>query len=366
MLALGAALVRAGTAAKRIVERCVHPAVFSGLVLVLAGALAGWPAGGWRLAGWGVLTGVVAGFTASREAGRFLRVLIALLFSGLAAALIGQQRLSPLQTGLPVVTAAAGVLYFARPRRPKRAFGILPALRRYELHVLRYHFPAETIRANLRGGETARVLDVGCGRGQLKAFLPDHVEMHGLDISEDRVRRSRAAGYLTLQHDLETGVLPYPDNTFDAVVFCHCLEHVRRFDDVLSEAERVVKPGGLVIVGIPNKIPGMDRLQRISAAFRRRRAGETCNVFTTAQLLERIRGACPGMELEDLRGFRLFSARKVLPLEDYHWFYRVSAWFGRRFPAFCPEVNVTMRKPCAVSVPVPAGSHGEDHGGAGE
>ncbi len=60
--------------------------------------------------------------------------------------------------------------------------------------------------------------------------------------------------------------------------------------------------------------------------------------------LERMLDAYP---VRSIRGFRAFSARKQLPLEDYRWFFEASMAFGRRWPSLTQEVNVEIEKPAA-------------------
>ena len=96
-----------------------------------------------------------------------------------------------------------------------------------------------------------RALDVGCGRGDLGAEL--HARgwsVDGVDPSADACAVARRRGI-----DARQGVLgaldPLPGN-YDAVIFQHCLEHVvdPRADLVL--AYRLLRPGGRVIVTLPN------------------------------------------------------------------------------------------------------------------
>ncbi|MND06470.1 hypothetical protein D3C83_278630 [compost metagenome] len=46
----------------------------------------------------------------------------------------------------------------------------------------------------------------------------------------------------------------------------------------------------------------------------------------------------------DQRGLRLISARKRADWEEREWFWRFNRWWGRRFPALTPEVNLFLRK----------------------
>ncbi|PIV55572.1 hypothetical protein COS16_06460, partial [Candidatus Desantisbacteria bacterium CG02_land_8_20_14_3_00_49_13] len=45
--------------------------------------------------------------------------------------------------------------------------------------------------------------------------------------------------------------VPYPDNTFQTAICSHILEHVLKPEDVLTEARRILKPGGRIIVVVP-------------------------------------------------------------------------------------------------------------------
>jgi SAM-dependent methyltransferase len=97
----------------------------------------------------------------------------------------------------------------------------------------------------------ARILDVGCGRGVLLSSLADRGhEVHGMDVSEtalagaDPRAQFKVAGCLT--------ECDYPDRHFDQVILWHVLEHLTNPREVLAEIHRILKPGGQVIVAVPN------------------------------------------------------------------------------------------------------------------
>jgi ubiquinone/menaquinone biosynthesis C-methylase UbiE len=101
--------------------------------------------------------------------------------------------------------------------------------------------------------EGSRILDNGCGRGDFQqAFKRNkHVmESWGVDISD--VACKQDADYCISGIDLERDRLPFEDNYFDAVFTKSVLEHIHKPDHYLSECRRVLKPGGRIIVMVPD------------------------------------------------------------------------------------------------------------------
>ena len=97
----------------------------------------------------------------------------------------------------------------------------------------------------------ARVLDVGCGRGvALRALAGAGLEAHGFERSDNAVRGIDPRVQVRIADDLAAA--NYPAEYFDTVIIWHVLEHVGNPREVLCEVGRILKPGGQVIVAVPN------------------------------------------------------------------------------------------------------------------
>ena len=99
--------------------------------------------------------------------------------------------------------------------------------------------------------EGARVLDLGCGEGELLAHLQanKHVYGYGLDVDAGNITTCITKGVNVIEYDLDDGLDAFADDAFDMVVMTETLQSVRYPDELLSEMLRI---GGECIVTFPN------------------------------------------------------------------------------------------------------------------
>jgi len=243
------------------------------------------------------------------------------------------------------------------PQRPDNvlAFGAELSSCRYRLTLARYASIAEFLQRELAAaGRDLRLLDVACGQGRLILYGPfPGMKLYGTDVSRSSLATARERGY---EEVVETNVahpLPFPNQSFDVVVCSHILEHLLEPQRLVSEAHRVLRPGGLLVVGVPiclwwTRLLRIHLLPLVAPSKRREvlaaRFGHV--QFFTLPSLKQLLGQ---FLFEDIRGFRFFSAGRRLPLEDWWWYYRLNAAWGKLCPRFTSEVNVIARKPAADS-----------------
>ncbi|MDB5932442.1 MAG: Methionine biosynthesis MetW [Polaromonas sp.] len=97
----------------------------------------------------------------------------------------------------------------------------------------------------------SRVLDLGCGTGEMLAHLIAErgCSGYGVEISDANIQSCVARGVNVLQLNLEEGLAMFGDNSFDAVLQIDTLQHLRNAEVMLRETARV---GRIGIVAFPN------------------------------------------------------------------------------------------------------------------
>lgn len=236
------------------------------------------------------------------------------------------------------------------------AFGVEPSDRRFRLRLARYPALAEAVAAFVRErGEDAppaRLLDVGCGRGRSLRYaeplgIAERVRWFGVDLDPRLPERlHHAEAWRAVLADVSRG-LPFSDTAFDIVLCEQVLEHLDDPGAALREIARVLRPGGLLVAGVPTFPPGVAALRDAAAAVVSRddatHGHGHVRTFSSVSF-RRLVASTGAFDVRSVRGFRSASGGVLSPLEDSRAWWRLNASLFGALPWFAAEVQVVARR----------------------
>lgn len=239
-------------------------------------------------------------------------------------------------------------------RKRAVAFGVELDKARYRLRLARYHGLAEQIADYLKtksSDESVVLVDVGVGNGRTLRYLEptgvsERIRFIGLDNSSKRLREMyKPDRWELIQSDVRLPI-PLADGLADIAVCEQVIEHLNHPDSLLAEIQRILKPGGILIAGVPTFIPGMAWIRESVVPLVDRWRGKNrghVQVFTCKSFIKLI-DASPNLNVVNIRGYRIISDIPLLGLEDQRWWWRFNRWLGQRLPMLCIETQVRARK----------------------
>lgn len=113
------------------------------------------------------------------------------------------------------------------------------------------------------------VLDLGCGNGQsainaariARKVVAIDIDDRLLDIAKRSARELKIRNIKFLKKNLENG-LQFQNNLFDRILFLDVFEHLNNRKQILKEIYRILKPSGLLFIGVPNSQTSWKKMQR--------------------------------------------------------------------------------------------------------
>jgi SAM-dependent methyltransferase len=192
---------------------------------------------------------------------------------------------------------------------------------------------ARQVLSPLAGRGALDVLDLGCGRGDdlvnIRAALGEApVRLHGIESWAPNQEAARALGIAIEDVDLERATYPYPDGSMDLIVANQIVEHTKEIFWIFSECSRILRPDGVLIVGVPNLASLHNRILLL--------AGEQPS--TIEPLSAHIRGfTVPGFR-------RLIEADAIFRVEAVSGsnFYPFPPFLSRLLSRLFPRLSVSI------------------------
>ncbi|MGQ9458074.1 MAG: class I SAM-dependent methyltransferase [Anaerolineae bacterium] len=198
------------------------------------------------------------------------------------------------------------------------------------------HERLELLASRVQPGE--RVLEVDCGPGVLAAKMRDRgAQVQATEISLVAAERARAKGIPTEHVNSEVDPLPFSDGAFDVVVSNSMVEHRFFYEHSLDECVRVLRPGGRLLLCLPNIAHWKCRWWLLRGRFPYVKNSPTdflhLRFFTVAEARQLLEAR--GVRVVEVDGSASLWAREFYgPLFRLPAVRRAYTYLAHRFPSF--------------------------------
>ncbi len=240
------------------------------------------------------------------------------------------------------------------------AYGVEPNRRAtYELRQSRYQALGECVaqeirRMGLKDGSRVRLLDVGVYDGVSRRYIEAYPESSQIDFEAVDIYPHgvefvyKHSEWLHHKINLLEGMPSLESNAYDIVICEQVLEHLNEVQPAIADLVRVLKPGGLLIVGVPIFPEGahlfrkylVPVLDRVFAVKKIRGHVQAWSLRT----FKREFGAQDSLDVFQSRGFRIVSGGVLRRLEFTRSWWKLNRLMGTWVPGLCTEVQLLGRK----------------------
>lgn len=249
---------------------------------------------------------------------------------------------------------------------PHTAYGVEPNCRAtYELRQSRYQALGEDVACEARrlktehGQATCRLLDVGTFDGVARRYIEanpgtDSIQYEAVDIFPYGHEFVYKHQDWKMHHiDLLGGMPSLPADTYDIVVCEQVLEHLTAVRPAIEDLVRVLKPGGLLIVGVPIFPEGLHMVRKhvvpvTDRVFKVKKIRGHVQAWSLRTFLREFRDL-PNLQIQERRGFRIVSGGVLRPLEFTRAWWKLNRIIGKIVPSLCTEVQIKCRKTASVA-----------------
>ncbi len=168
--------------------------------------------------------------------------------------------------------------------------------------------------------EAKYVLDIGCGAGDNAEILKEKgYIIDGITISEDEREAAQKVMRTVFVHNVENGIPQGLTGKYDVIILSHVLEHICYPQTLLKDIQRILNPGGFLIIALPNLMHFRSRWQLMKGNFEYQEYGiwdyTHFRWYTYKSGKKLLENAGYRVELADVSGEIPFEPRlkKVIP-----------------------------------------------------
>ena len=223
---------------------------------------------------------------------------------------------------------------------------------KYPIRALRYWWVLCAIEEYVEEfGEPKVLADIGCDRAIFKRLLPDFEggKVLGLDLEANLEKNKedlKLAAYDELVPcNLDEGI-PLPDDSVDIVINLHVMEHLPRPEFSIKEIARILRPGGMLLLGFPvlPKPLAHIREKQFASQFAKgtRVLGQHQHAFWPSRAKKLVNDA--GLEVDFMIGTYFIRKRGAFWENSAIWM-RINQIWGTLFPSLSQELCIKVRKP---------------------